>query len=101
MGAFFSINPNASKEEIELLNTAAHADKNFPPAFIMTCEGDFLKAQAPIMKNALDALGVKNEYHCSGSEEKPLWHVFHCDPKLDQAVVCNDDECNFFRSLIK
>jgi acetyl esterase/lipase len=90
-----------TKEEVELLDTAAHADKNFPPAFIMTCEGDFLKAQAPIMKKALDALDVKNEFHCYGSEEKPLWHVFHCDPKLEEAVKCNDDECNFFRSLIK
>ena len=90
-----------TKEEVELLDTAAHADKNFPPAFIMTCEGDFLKAQAPVMKKALDDLGVKNEFHCYGTEEKPLWHVFHCDPKLEEAVVCNDDECNFFRSLIK
>ena len=90
-----------TKDEIELMNTAAHVSKDFPPAFIMTCEGDFLKAQAPIIKAALDSLGVKNEYHCYGNEKKPLWHVFHCDPKLEEAVICNDDECNFFRALIK
>lgn len=90
-----------TKEEVELLDTAAHVCPDFPPAFIMTCEGDFLKAQAPIIKQALDAVKVQNEFHCYGTAEKPLWHVFHCDPKLSEAVVCNDEECSFFRSLIK
>ncbi len=87
-------------EEVQLINSAAHATKDFPPAFIMTCEGDFLKDQAYLMKKALDAVGVHNELHCYGTYEKPLWHVFHCDPRLQEAVICNDDECNFFRSLI-
>ena len=91
----------AVRREIALLNTAAHVTKDFPPAFIMTCEGDFLKAQAPIMKSALDAAGVKNEFHCYGNDAQPLWHVYHCDPKLQEAVVCNDEECSFFRSLIQ
>jgi len=89
-----------SKEELELINGAAHITSNFPPTFVMTCLGDFLFQQAPIIVKALEAAGVKHEYHCYGSQEKPLWHVFHCDPKLEEAVLCNDDECNFFKSLI-
>lgn len=93
--------PNGgTEEEVQLINSAAHVTKDFPPAFIMTCEGDFLKEQANIMKKALDKAGVRNELHCYGTSEKPLWHVFHCDPRLQEAVICNDDECNFFRSLI-
>ena len=93
--------PNGgTEEEVQLINSAAHVTKDFPPAFIMTCEGDFLKDQAYLMKKALDAVGVHNELHCYGTSEKPLWHVFHCDPRLQEAVICNDDECNFFRSLI-
>ncbi len=88
-------------EEVQLINTAANVSSAFPPAFIMTCLGDFLKDQADIMKAALDKAGVRNELHCYGSEEQPLWHVFHCDPKLEEAARCNDEECNFFRSLIK
>ncbi len=94
--------PNGgTAEEIELVNSANHVTKDFPPSFVMTCHGDFLIAQADIIKEKLEAAGVRYEFHCYGSPEKPLWHVFHCDPKLPEAVVCNDDECNFFRSLIK
>ena len=73
--------------------------KNFPPAFVMTCNGDFLYSQADYMTKALEAAGVQYEYHCYGTDEKPLWHVFHCDPKLEEAVVCNDEECTFFKKF--
>ena len=90
-----------TKEGLDLLNASAHVTKDFPSAFVMTCIGDFQFAQAPFITKALEAAGVKYEYHCYGSEEKPLWHVFHCDPHLQEAVQCNDDECEFFRSLMK
>ena len=88
-------------EEVALVDAAGHVTKDYPPAFIMTCLGDFLRNQADVIKAALDKAGVKYEFHCYGTDEQPLWHVFHCDPKLPQAVICNDDECNFFRSLMK
>lgn len=90
-----------TKEEIELINGAGHLTKDFPPAFVMTCYGDFLFNQAPVIIRALEAAGVEHEFHCYGKPEKPLWHVFHCDPKLQDAVICNDDECNFFKSRIE
>ena len=88
-------------EEVKLVDSAAHVTSDYPPSFVMTCLGDFLKDQANVMKAALEAAGVRYELHCYGTEEQPLWHVFHCDPHLQEAVQCNDDECNFFRSLIK
>ena len=67
---------------------------------LMTCKGDFLLTQAPLIKKALDDAGVLHEYKVYGTDAAPLWHVFHCDPKLPEAVACNDDECEFFRRLI-
>lgn len=87
-------------EELALLNAASHISKDFPPAFVMTCYGDFLQEEASTAIKALEAAGVKYESRVYGSQEKLLWHVFHCDPKLEEAVVCNDDECNFFKSLL-
>lgn len=93
-------NGKVSPENMNLINASKHITKDFPPAFVMTCIGDFLFNQAKIITDAFDAAGVKYEYHCYGSEEKPLWHVFHCDPRLEQAKLCNDEECAFFRSLM-
>lgn len=90
-----------TEEELKLLNTASHVTKAFPPVFLMTCEGDFLRKDSTLMKEALEAAGVSINFHCYGSPEKPLWHVFHCDPKLEEARICNDAECDFFRSYIK
>ena len=88
-----------TKAGLILLNASAHVTKNFPPAFVMTCKGDFQYSQAPYMLKALKDAGVKHEYHCYGTDEEPLWHVFHCDGRIKQAAVCNDDECAFFRNL--
>ena len=89
-----------TKEELEILNSASHVTKDFPPAFVMTCEGDFLKEEAGLMKSALDKAGVQNELHIYGNDKEPLWHVFHLNLKLEEATRCNDDECRFFKSFI-
>ena len=89
-----------TKENLDLVNPSKHITKAFPPAFVMTCKGDFLFSQAKIITDAFDAAGVKYEYHCYGSDQEPLWHVFHCDPRLAIADTCNDDEAAFFKSLI-
>lgn len=88
-------------EGLDYLNASAHITKNFPPSFVMTSKGDFQYSQAPYMTKALEAAGVKYEYHCYGDDQMPLWHVFHCDPHLPQAVQCNDEECAFFRGLFQ
>ena len=90
-----------TKEEICFLDTTTHVTKDFPPAFLMTCEGDFVREEALQMKETLDKAGVRNELHIYGNSKQPLWHVFHCYLKLPEAVQCNNDECNFFNSLIE
>lgn len=95
------LNGDVTEQSLNLVNPYLHVTKDFPPAFVMTCIGDFLFSQAKIITDAFDAAGVKYEYHCYGSEEEPLWHVFHCDPRLAIAATCNDEECAFFKSLMK
>lgn len=90
-----------TSQELQILNSASQVTEAFPPTFLMSCPGDFLRNEADLMKAALDKAKVRNEFHSYGTEEKPLWHVFHLNPKLEEAVHCNDDECSFFKSLIK
>ncbi len=72
--------------------------ENFPPAYVMTSEYDFLKDAAEPMTEFLKSRGVEAEYHLYESEKVELGHVFHCDMKLEEAKKCNQDECRFFRA---
>ena len=90
-----------TEEEFRLISPMEHLPAAFPPAFVMTAEGDFLAAQAQPMVDALKALGVEAEYHYYGDKEHVLGHVFHCNMKLPEAAVCNRDEANFFLRHVK
>ena len=89
-----------TKEELELINGLSYVTKDFPPAYVMSCLGDFLLEESGFMSKALEAAGVPYEYHCYGTDQKPLWHVFHCDLRIEEAAICNDAECNFFKKFI-
>ena len=88
--------------DAELLNLSVmdHVTGSFPPAFIMTAEGDFLAPQAKPLADKLNGLGGYAEYHYYGDADHKLGHVFHCNMKLAEAAQCNRDECEFFRKYI-
>lgn len=89
-----------SVEEMERIDVTAHITSRFPPVFLMTSNGDFLRGQAPLLSRALEANGVPYVYRCYGSVKERLGHVFHCDVRSPAAQRCNDEECAFFRSFL-
>ena len=88
-------------EEYDYIALAKRINAQFPPCFVMTARGDFLRDQAKPFYDLIRSLGVNAEYHCYGDEKDELKHVFHIDIKLSEARHCNDDECAFFKSLIE
>ena len=87
-------------EELRQINVLGHLNRDFPPAFVMTAEGDFLAHQAKPMVDALQTLGITAEYHYYGDKEHVLGHVFHCDTRSEAAKLCNREECSFFRKYL-
>lgn len=82
--------------------TAKHATKDFPPAFIMTAQNDFLKWAAAPLYRRLKQKKVPCELHIYGTkEQRDIGHCFHLNCRLDLAARCNDDECAFFRKHIQ
>ena len=79
------------------MDVLANITEDYPPCFIMTSTGDFLRGNAEPMGDFLTRRGVENEVHVYGTEEEPLGHVFHCDVRNPIAAVCNEEECEFFR----
>lgn len=95
------LSEGGSEEELLLTCVTRFVSGDFPPAFIMTCPGDFLRYQAPFMVKALMDKRVPFLYRFYGNADDPLHHVFHCNMGLESAKICNDDECDYFRKLIK
>lgn len=87
-------------DELEKISVLRHVTAAFPPAFVMTCSGDFLAEQAAPLVDKLQSLGVEAEYHYYGDEQRVLGHVFHCNQRLPESTQCNDEECAFFRRFL-
>ncbi|MGN0422365.1 MAG: alpha/beta hydrolase [Lachnospiraceae bacterium] len=88
-----------SEKEMKLINVANHVTRHFPPTFFMTAVGDFLKDQTPILAAKLAECNVPFIYRFYGDAEHELGHVFHCNIRTQDAALCNDEECNFFREF--
>nr|MCR5502822.1 alpha/beta hydrolase [Lachnospiraceae bacterium] len=91
----------ATKKERELIGVHGHVTEDFPPAVIMTCPGDFLMSQAILMVKALEKNRVPFRYIFYESKEEQLFHVFHVNMRLKAAAAVNDEECEFFRRMMK
>ena len=89
-----------SEKERNLVNLTNHVTPDFPPVYLMTAVGDFCRPQAKVLEEALKAKGVYYECKTYGTEEKPLYHVFHVTIQEPEGQKCNDEECAFFRRIM-
>ncbi len=88
-----------TEEELHRIDVTAHVTEHYPPVFLMTSTGDFLKEQALLMAEQLTRCNVPFVYRFYGNAEHRLPHVFHCDIRTEEAKRCNDEECAFFRTF--
>jgi acetyl esterase/lipase len=89
--------------EMFLINVVPHVNQSFPPCYVMTASDDPI-AGPPAQKKFVEKLrakGVPVTEKTWGTEEAPLKHVFHLNIRMEEAVRLNDEECEFFRSLMK
>lgn len=85
-------------ENDERLKVTDNITENYPPCFIMSAAHDFLKEKAEPMAELIRSKGVEAECKIYGTmEQEYMLHVFHCNLKLKEATLCNDEECEFFK----
>lgn len=89
-----------TKDEYYNISTINFITEAFPPCFVMTCPGDFLNKAPDDFIPVLKDKSVAFIYRMYGNHKNPLKHVFQCDLSLDEAKLCNDEECNFFKEFI-
>ncbi|MCC8104686.1 MAG: alpha/beta hydrolase [Clostridiales bacterium] len=90
----------ATEENMEKICVPNYITENYVPTYFMTCTGDFLKPQAPLLFNKLMECNVPFEFQFYGDKDHELGHVFHCNMKLEIAAKCNDAQCEFFRKFL-
>lgn len=97
----FTDKPEIPEDILNRVDALSYMNKDFPPAYIMSAQNDFLKANVEPMYNHLISLGVTCEKKIYGTvEQTEIAHVFEVNIKLPEATKCNDDECNFFKKFV-
>lgn len=89
-----------TESNMRLISPLLHMTPAFPPAFVMSATGDFLRGQLPLMSARLDALDVPHIARLYGDAKNRPAHVFHCDMRSPIGSLCNDEECAFFREFL-
>ena len=90
----------ATEDELKDISVAEHITKEFPPVFVMTADGDFLKDQPGNIIGKLLDENVPFTFRYYSVPEMQLGHVFHLNLRLSEATRCNDEECAFFKGFV-
>ena len=91
---------HGTERELWLIDVIAHITWDYPPPFFMTSSGDFLQEQAGPLAAQLVRMKVPFAFRYYGNKDNILPHVFHCNVRSDDAKLCNDEECEFFRKFL-
>ena len=89
-----------SAAEVSLISPIDHITPDFPPAFVMTSNDDFLKPQALPLVQKLMEKEVPCALRFYGDRDTRLFHVFHCDMRSVEGARCNDEQCAWFRRFV-
>lgn len=104
-GALFE--KGGTRQELILASPIFHITENFPPAFFVTAENDFLREQIPPLAKVFCENGIEFKYKCyraqksHSKKEQKLEHVFMLDLRSKYSASCIDEQCDFFREYLK
>ncbi len=86
---------------LEKVDALKYMNSSFPPSYIMSSECDFLLDCAQPMYDYLTGMGVPCEIKIYGDKNRlEIGHVFHVNCRLEDAKICNDNECDFFKRFV-
>ena len=88
----------AEDPRFQVLESVTNA---YPPAFIATFSGDFLRENARPMYEFLTEKGIPAQWKCYGTpDDRQIGHVYHINILKPEALQCNDDAAAFFRQYV-
>ena len=90
-----------NKKDLAMFSTYDKINEHFPRVFLMSANGDFLANQVDILLPELERNKVEHVVKIYGKDDRILGHVFHVNIRLEDAKLCNDEECAFFMSHLR
>lgn len=81
------------------LSVLDYITEDYPPAYLFSANGDYLKEECRPMAELLKSKGVKCEYKIFGNEQ--TYHVFHVDMRNEFSGVANREQVEFFKEILK
>ena len=82
----------------EKLNVLDYITSAYPPAYLLSSGGDFLREKCEPMAVFLMKKGIPCEYRIYGDEK--TGHVFHLDVRSELAGRANEDEIVFIKKYL-
>ncbi len=97
LAAYFQGREDVYAAQLDVLR---YVTEDFPPAFVMTAVCDMFRDEPKPLLRVLEEKKVPHLFRMYGEEgRKDLYHVFHLNLRLEEADVCNGEECAFFDRL--
>lgn len=87
------------KADLAHFDSIHFVDTHYPPTFLATSNGDFLKHQAFALRDKLEEQQVNYEFKVYGSLFNVLFHVFHLDIRSQEAQNAMMAMCEFFKKI--
>ena len=99
MGAIFeAYMPEDYMAAVPQLKAEKYLTEDFPAAFVMTFQHDYLRFMAPMLQKKFRKLGIESILRIYGDrKDKQFGHVFHLRIRHPLAKEVNDAQCAFFR----
>lgn len=90
-----------TKQDDPRLDVLDSITADYPPVFLATAHGDFLKDQVNSMYMFLLSRNVKCAGKCYGeADDDYVAHSFQLNIPMVDATACNDEECAFFTNCL-
>ena len=82
----------------ESLHVLDYITSDYPPVYIFSAGGDFLRSECEPMAQLLKERGIPCVMKIYGDDN--TGHVFHLNVRLETGILANDEETAFFRQYL-
>ena len=86
---------------IKKMSPVRYITPDFPPVYLATSNGDFLRKHSHRLKEVLEQKKIDFVFKEYGNNKKTQGHVFHLNLKNKVGQTCNQEQIKFVRKIME